>query len=76
MIARVTLADVARLAGVSKTSASMALADSTRVARDTKVAVRKAASELGYVPHFAASALRTHPHCTIYVDEESAPDVR
>jgi glucosamine-6-phosphate deaminase len=22
-----------------------------------------------------ASALRTHPHCTIYVDEESAPDV-
>lgn len=59
MIARVTLADVARLAGVSKTSASMALADSTRVARDTKIAVRKAASELGYVPHFAASALRT-----------------
>jgi glucosamine-6-phosphate deaminase len=27
----------------------------------------------GTVP---ASALRTHPHCTIYVDEESAPDVR
>jgi glucosamine-6-phosphate deaminase len=23
-----------------------------------------------------ASALRTHPHCTIYVDEESAPDVQ
>jgi DNA-binding LacI/PurR family transcriptional regulator len=59
MNARVTLADVARLAGVSKTSASMALADSSRVAGDTKVAVRKAASELGYVPHFAASALRT-----------------
>lgn len=56
---RVTLADVARLAGVSKTSASMALADSTRVARETKEAVRKAASELGYEPHFAASALRS-----------------
>jgi glucosamine-6-phosphate deaminase len=27
----------------------------------------------GRVP---ASALRTHPRCTIYVDEESAPDVR
>jgi glucosamine-6-phosphate deaminase len=23
-----------------------------------------------------ASALRTHPHCTIYVDQESAPDVQ
>lgn len=23
-----------------------------------------------------ASALRTHPHCTIYVDRESAPDIR
>ena len=59
MNARVTLADVARLAGVSKTSASMALADSARVATDTKAAVRWAATELGYVPHFAASALRT-----------------
>lgn len=59
MSSRITLADVARLAGVSKTSASMALADSPRVAGETKVAVRKAAAELGYVPHFAASALRT-----------------
>ena len=57
MSSRVTLADVARLAGVSKTSASMALSDSSRVATITKTAVRKAASELGYVPHFAASAL-------------------
>jgi DNA-binding LacI/PurR family transcriptional regulator len=37
----------------------MALADSSRVASKTKVVVRKAALELGYVPHFAASALRT-----------------
>lgn len=59
MDARVTLADVARLAGVSKTSASMALADSARVAAETKAAVRRAAADLGYVPHFAASALRT-----------------
>jgi LacI family transcriptional regulator len=59
MSARVTLADVARLAGVSKTSASMALAGSSRVADETKVAVRRAAAELKYVPHFAASALRT-----------------
>lgn len=59
MSGRVTLADVARLAGVSKTSASMALADSSRVAYETKQIVRRAAAELKYVPHFAASALRT-----------------
>ncbi len=67
MNARVSLADVARLAGVSKTSASMALSDSSRVARDTKVRVRKAAAELGYVPHFAASALRSKRADTIAV---------
>ena len=61
------LADVARLAGVSKTSASMALADSSRVASETKVRVRKAAAELGYVPHFAASALRSQRADTIAV---------
>lgn len=56
---RTTLADVARLSGVSKTSASMALADSPRVAADTKTRVRDAARQLGYVPHFAASSLRS-----------------
>ncbi|MCU1471786.1 MAG: LacI family transcriptional regulator [Glaciihabitans sp.] len=56
---RTTLADVARLSGVSKTSASMALADSPRVAAETKVRVRAAARQLGYVPHFAASSLRS-----------------
>ena len=64
---RINLADVARLAGVSKTSASMALADSSRVADATKVRVRKAAAELGYVPHFAASALRSQRAETIAV---------
>ncbi|MDB5560720.1 MAG: hypothetical protein JWN11_138, partial [Hyphomicrobiales bacterium] len=64
---RVNLADVARLAGVSKTSASMALADSSRVAAETKLRVRKAARELGYVPHFAASALRSQRADTIAV---------
>jgi len=65
--ARINLADVARLAGVSKTSASMALADSSRVASETKMRVRKAAAELGYVPHFAASALRSQRAETIAV---------
>ncbi len=56
---RTTLADVARLSGVSKTSASMALSDSPRVAAETKDRVRAAARQLGYVPHFAASSLRS-----------------
>jgi DNA-binding LacI/PurR family transcriptional regulator len=45
----------------------MALADSSRVADDTKVRVRKAASDLGYVPHFAASSLRSQRADTIAV---------
>ena len=56
---RCTLADVARLAGVSVTSASMALSGSPRVSGVTKDAVRRAASRLGYVPHSAGRALRS-----------------
>jgi DNA-binding LacI/PurR family transcriptional regulator len=67
MAQRVTLADVARLAGVSKTSASMALADSPRVALHTRESVRRAANDLGYVPHFAASSLRTQRADTVAV---------
>ena len=56
---RIKLADVARLSGVSMTSASMALSDSPRVAKSTRERVHQAAAQLGYVPHFAASALRS-----------------
>ena len=56
---RSTLKDVARLAGVSLASASMALSDSPRVSDATKAAVRAAASQLGYVPHAAGRALRS-----------------
>jgi LacI family transcriptional regulator len=37
----------------------MALSDSPRVAAETKVRVRDAARQLGYVPHSAASSLRS-----------------
>lgn len=57
---RCTLADVARLAGVSPTTASMALSDSPRVSSAAKDAVLLAASKLGYVPHAAGRALRSH----------------
>lgn len=56
---RVKLEDVAKLSGVSITSASMALSDSPRVAESTKERVRHAAQQLGYVPHAGASALRS-----------------
>jgi DNA-binding LacI/PurR family transcriptional regulator len=73
---RQTLRDVARLAGVSTATASMALADRGRVAQETKQRVAQAALELGYVPHSAGRSLRTQqvgavavvvPHSTSHV---------
>jgi DNA-binding LacI/PurR family transcriptional regulator len=55
---RSTLSDVARIAGVSLTTASMGLADNPRVAVATKQKVRNAAERLRYVPHSAGRALR------------------
>jgi DNA-binding LacI/PurR family transcriptional regulator len=56
---RSTLKDVARLAGVSPATASMALSGSPRVSEAAKAAVRAAAAQLGYVPHAAGRALRS-----------------
>src|SRR5260370_14246497 len=56
---RSTLKDVARLAGVSPATASMALADNPKVSEAAKAAVRSAAAQLGYVPHAAGRALRS-----------------
>lgn len=55
---RVTLADVAVRAGVSRATASRALADDPRISTATRVAVRDAASDLEYVPNVAARGLR------------------
>ncbi|MBT2378029.1 LacI family DNA-binding transcriptional regulator [Streptomyces sp. ISL-111] len=54
----VTLLDVARAAGVSKSTASDALQGSGRVARATRDRVRAVAEELGYRPNSAARRLR------------------
>ncbi|AUY53568.1 LacI family DNA-binding transcriptional regulator [Streptomyces sp. CB01881] len=54
----VTLLDVARAAGVSKSTASDALQGSGRVAEATRERVQAAARELGYRPNTAARSLR------------------
>ncbi|MET9254925.1 LacI family DNA-binding transcriptional regulator [Streptomyces sp. NPDC003717] len=56
----VTSADVARLAGVSRATVSFVLNNTelSRVSAATRERVRRAADELGYVPHAAARSLR------------------
>ncbi len=58
---RVTLADVARLAGLSSTAASMILTGKpdTRLSAEAHAKVHAAAASLGYRPNVAARALRT-----------------
>lgn len=60
-----TLADVARAAGVSLSTASRALSEPALVRDDTAERVREAAQMLGYVPHGAARALATRRTRTI-----------
>ncbi|MFE2867040.1 LacI family DNA-binding transcriptional regulator [Embleya sp. NPDC059259] len=54
----VTLIDVARAAGVSRSTASDALQGSGRVAEATRARVRETAEALGYRPNSAARRLR------------------
>jgi LacI family transcriptional regulator len=66
--ARATLGDVAARAGVSKTTASVALndkRDGIRVTDDTRERVRAAAAELGYTPNAMARDLRARRSRTI-----------
>ncbi|MFJ9855159.1 LacI family DNA-binding transcriptional regulator [Streptomyces sp. NPDC101150] len=59
MISRsVTLIDVARAAGVSKSTASNALGGSGRVSETTRERIQDVARELGYRPNTAARSLR------------------
>jgi len=64
---RVTLADVARRAGLSPSSASMILngRPDTRLSADAHARVNAAAAELGYRPNVAARGLRTDKTSTI-----------
>src|SRR6266536_5394470 len=52
-----TLEDVARLAGVSRNTVSLAIRDSPRVKVETRERVMRIVRETGYRPNFAARAL-------------------
>jgi LacI family transcriptional regulator len=55
---RVLLDDVAQIAKVSRSTASRALVDDPRISEPTRLAVKHAARDLGYVPNAAARSLR------------------
>lgn len=62
---RVTLTDVARHAGVSRATASLAIRDSPLVAEATRSEILASMSELGYVHNRAAASLRTNRTHTV-----------
>lgn len=64
---RVTLADVARRAGLSKTAVSLVLngREGTRLSTEAHQRIFAAAEELGYRPNVAARSLRTRKTATI-----------
>ncbi|MEO1330724.1 MAG: LacI family DNA-binding transcriptional regulator, partial [Pseudomonadota bacterium] len=62
---RPSLADVARLAGVSTATVSRVLNDPALVRRETREAVERAVDELGYTPHFGGRALASNRTDTV-----------
>lgn len=59
---RVTLADIARHAGVSRTAVSYALRDDPNIAVETRARIRKSAEALGYRPDPMLAKLMAHLH--------------
>jgi len=53
----VTIADVARRAGVATSTVSYALSGKRSISQDTRVRIERAVAELGYRPHAGARAL-------------------
>jgi len=70
---RITMADLARLAGVSTITVSRALADSPRVHESTKRRVQELARRHGYALNVSARNLRLRSSHTIAVVVEMTP---
>ena len=62
---RVTINDIAKHAGVSKTAVSFAFNDPTRISRETYEKIMRIANELGYIPDPVARTLATKRSGTI-----------
>src|SRR5664279_5495412 len=75
---RVTLADVARKAGVSQTAASFVLSGRTdmRISMLVEERVRRAAAETGYRPNIVSQSLRTGTTHTIGFVSDSVATTR
>lgn len=75
---RVTLADVARRAGLSTTAASRVLngREGTRLSDDARRRVLTAAEELGYRPNVAARSLRLRKTATIALISDTVATTR
>lgn len=56
----VTIMDVAKEAGVSKSTVSLVMNNSTSIKLETQYKVREAIKKLGYVPNFSARGLTTN----------------
>lgn len=59
---RITIAEVARRAGVSRTAVSYALRDDPNIAAETRAKIRKVADAMGYRPDPVLAKLMTHLH--------------
>lgn len=59
---RITIADVARRAGVSRTAVSYALREDPNIAAETRAKIRKVADAMGYRPDPVLAKLMTHLH--------------
>ena len=73
---RLTLRDVARIAGVSHNTVSLVVRDSDRVLPETETRVQAVIDHLGYQPHAAAAALRSSKSRTIgyLIDRGAEPE--
>jgi DNA-binding LacI/PurR family transcriptional regulator len=60
-VTKQTLLDVARVAGVSRTTASAALSSTGRISAETRARVLEVADRLGYAPNIWARKLRQDP---------------
>lgn len=69
----ITIKEVAKLAGVSPSTVSRVISDSSRISNETKKVVRKAMGELGYHPNAIARSLVNRSTSTIGIVMPQSP---